>query len=256
MVALIGASVGRATRRVCSGLMALLVLVGCAGAQEQTDEARSVTSDAGLNVLTDAERAAGWALLFDGHSLDGWRFYDRDETPEGWAARDGLLVRVGSGGDIITDREFTDFELTLEWRVGEAGNSGVFYRAAKGEERIYHSAPEMQILDDAGHLDGQSPLTSAGSNYGLHAVPRGVVHAAGAWNRSRVVVEGTHVEHWLNGTRVVEYDFGSPEWEGLVADSKFAAWPAYGRAARGHIGLQDHGDIVWYRNIKIREIGR
>jgi hypothetical protein len=83
-----------------------------------------------------------------------------------------------------------------------------------------------------------------------------VVHAAGAWNRSRVVVEGTHVEHWLNGTRVVEYDFGSPEWEGLVADSKFAAWPAYGRAARGHIGLQDHGDIVWYRNIKIREIGR
>lgn len=165
-----------------------------------------------------------------------------------------MLVRTGSGGDIITDRQFSDFELSLEWRVEEGGNSGVFYRAAEGEEWIYHSAPEMQVLDDAGHVDGGDPLTSAGANYGLHPAARGVVRPAGEWNQARVVVEGNHVEHWLNEVRVVEYELGSEDWEARVADSKFVEWPAYGRAPRGHIGLQDHGDPVWYRNVKIREI--
>lgn len=208
------------------------------------------------NTLTDAERAEGWELLFDGETMAGWRGYNEPTgPPEGWAAADGMLQRTGPGGDIVTERVFTDFELSLEWRLEEGGNSGIFYRAAEGEEWMYHSAPEMQVLDDERHPDGRSPLTSAGSNYGLDPAPRGVVRPVGEWNSVRIVVRGSHVEHWMNGQRIVTYELGSPEWEAKVAASKFAEWPPYGRAASGHIGLQDHGDPVWYRNIKVRELG-
>lgn len=207
-----------------------------------------------MNTLSEAERAAGWTLLFDGSSLDGWRGYERDRAPEGWAAIDGMLTRVSQAGDLITEARYQDFELTFEWRVDAGGNSGVFYRAIEGLPLIYHGAPEYQVLDDANHVDGGSPLTSAGSNYGLTPAPRGLVRPAGEWNSGRIVVEGNRVEHWLNGTKAVEYELHSEAWLAAVAASKFSEWPAYGQATRGHIGLQDHGDPVWYRNIKLREI--
>lgn len=234
------------------------MIAACAAGQsgpEGDGEAQGAAQSVEHNTLTEAERADGWELLFDGESLDGWRGYHSVALPGGWEARDGMLIRTGEGGDLMTEREFGDFELSLEWRVESAGNSGIFYRAAQGEEWIYHSAPEMQVLDDEGHYDGGNPLTSAGANYGLHAAPRGVVRPAGEWNHARIVVRGASVEHWLNGEQVVSYELWSDEWEELVAGSKFVEWPAYGRAERGHIGLQDHGDPVWYRNIKIRELG-
>ena len=206
------------------------------------------------NRLNATERAAGWQLLFDGNSLTGWRGYNSESMPTGWSAENGMLIRTGPGGDIITEQQFADFELSLEWLVGPSGNSGVLFRAVEGQEEVYHGAPEMQILDDAGHADGRSPLTSAGSNYGLHGVPRGIVKSAGEWNTSRIVVVNNQVEHWLNGDKVVEYELGSADWAQRVANSKFAQWPAYGRASRGHIGIQDHGDRVSFRNLKIREI--
>ena len=206
------------------------------------------------NRLNATERAAGWQLLFDGNSLTGWRGYNSESMPTGWSAENGMLIRTGPGGDIITEQQFADFELSLEWLVGPSGNSGVLFRAVEGQEEVYHGAPEMQILDDAGHADGRSPLTSAGSNYGLHGVPRGIVKSAGEWNTSRIVVVNNQVEHWLNGDKVVEYELGSADWARRVANSKFAQWPAYGRASRGHIGIQDHGDRVSFRNLKIREI--
>lgn len=206
------------------------------------------------NRLTAAERAAGWQLLFDGNSLEGWRGYNSEFMPTGWSVENGMLTRTGPGGDIITEQQFGDFELYLEWLVGPGGNSGVLLRAVEGQEKVYHGAPEMQILDDAGHLDGRSPLTSAGSNYGLHGAPRGIVKSAGEWNSSRIVVVNNQVEHWLNGDKVVEYELGSADWLRRVANSKFAQWPEYGRASRGHIGIQDHGDRVSFRNLKVREI--
>ena len=206
------------------------------------------------NRLTAAERAAGWQLLFDGNSLEGWRGYNSEFMPTGWSVENGMLTRTGPGGDIITEQQFGDFELYLEWLVGPGGNSGVLVRAVEGQEEVYHGAPEMQILDDAGHPDGRSPLTSAGSNYGLHGAPRGIVKSAGEWNSSRIVVVNNQVEHWLNGDKVVEYELGSADWLRRVANSKFAQWPAYGRASRGHIGIQDHGDRVSFRNLKVREI--
>jgi hypothetical protein len=230
----------------------------CFGAQPPEDNALAA-DEAGQeqvapNTLTTEEREAGWRLLFDGVSLGGWRGYDSEELPEGWRVEDGTLHRFGGGGDIVTVDAFGDFELSLEWKVGPGGNSGIMYRGALGSRYMYHSAPEFQVLDDAAHPDGRDPLTSAGANYGLHPAPRGVVRGAGEWNHARIVVQDGRVEHWLNGEKIVEYVLGSPEWQELVASSKFAEWPEYGKAAAGHIGLQDHGDPVWYRNIKIRVI--
>ena len=204
------------------------------------------------NTLTDAERAAGWRLLFDGRTLDGWRGYHSVNLPAGWTVADGSLHFADGEGDLITVEAFSNFELALEWKVSEGGNSGVFYLATTGTDVIYENAPEMQVLDDARHPDGANPLTSAGANYGLHPAPRGVVKPAGEWNSARVRVQSGQVEHWLNGQKIVEYELGSPDWQERVASSKFADWPEYGQARSGHIGLQDHGDPVWFRDIKIR----
>jgi hypothetical protein len=213
-------------------------------------------AESGMNVntLTADEQQKGWRLLFDGKTLNGWRGYNRADMPAGWAAQDGALTRVSQAADIITTDQFGDFELELEWRIAPGGNSGIFYRAAEGLDAIYMSAPEMQVLDDDRHPDGRSTLTSAGADYGLYPAPRGFVRPAGEWNHVRIVADGNQIEHWLNGTRVVEYELGGDDWSAKVAASKFRDWPLYGKAARGHIGLQEHGSWVAYRNIRIRPI--
>jgi hypothetical protein len=208
----------------------------------------------GHNTLTEAERAAGWRLLFDGRTTNGWRGYMMDTIPSGWRAVDGSLTRVARARDIITTEKFANFELTLDWKVEPGGNSGVFYRAVEGPEYIYYFAPEMQVLDDAVHRDGRSELTSSGSNYAVNPARRGVVKPAGEWNTSRIVANGNHVEHWLNGVKLFEYEIGSEDWTKRVAASKFNQWPEYAKAKEGHIGLQEHGSRVAFRNIKIRVI--
>jgi 3-keto-disaccharide hydrolase len=204
------------------------------------------------NVLTPTEKAGGWRLLFDGKTTAGWRGYKKDAVPAGWQVVDGALTRVASAGDIMTRDKYRDFELTLEWNIAAGGNSGIFYRASEDDSEIYWSAPEMQVLDDAKHPDGQSRLTAAGADYDIYPSPAGVVKPAGEWNQVRLLVKGNHVEHWLNGVKVVEYELGSPDWEAKVKASKFAPHVHYGRNREGYIGLQDHGDHVAYRDIKIR----
>lgn len=212
-----------------------------------------MAADAAMNTLTPQEKSAGWKLLFDGHSLAGWRGYKAKTAPEGWKAVDGALTRVGKAGDLITTDQYDDFELRLEWKIPKGGNSGVFFHVTEeGGDQAYFTGPEMQVLDNAGHKDGQNPLTSAGSNYALHAPSRDVTRPAGEWNEVRLLVKGPHVEHWLNGVKVVEYELWSPDWEARVKASKFNTMPGYGRAKRGHIALQDHGDLVAFRNIKIK----
>lgn len=206
------------------------------------------------NALSEEERAAGWRLLFDGETLAGWRAYESPTPPEGWRAEDGTLHLFASGGDIMTADEFEDFVLDLDWKISEGGNSGILYRAVTGLPHIYTGAPEMQVLDDAHHPDGQNPLTSAGSVYAIYPAPPGIVRPAGEWNHVRIIVNGNDVEHWLNGELIVQYELGSPAWKRRVADSKFADVPEYGAAREGHIGLQDHGDEVWFRDIKVREL--
>jgi hypothetical protein len=212
------------------------------------------TPHAEAALLTAEEQRAGWRLLFDGETTAGWRGFKSPTLPSGWQVIDGALTRVAQAGDIVSDAEFQDFELTLEWKVAPGGNSGIFFRVseAPGLESVWQTGPEMQVLDDARHQDGQRPETSAGAGYGLYPAPRGVVRPAGEWNQVRLLVQGKHVEHWLNGRQVVEYELGSPDWEDRVRRSKFGEMPRYGREPTGHIALQDHGDWVAYRNIKIR----
>ena len=199
--------------------------------------------------------AAGqWRTLFDGGSLDAWRGYRSDRAPEGWRIVDGTLARVARGGDLVTRERFGDFELALEWSVARGGNSGIIYRATEEAAHTYETGPEMQVLDDAHHPDGRSRLTAAGAVYGLYPAPAGVVRPAGEWNAARIVARGTRIEHWLNGVEIARYEIGSPDWEARVATSKFREWPRYGRAAAGHIALQDHGDRVAYRDIRIRTL--
>ncbi|MEE2636201.1 MAG: ThuA domain-containing protein [Acidobacteriota bacterium] len=206
------------------------------------------------NTLTTEERANGWELLFDGHSLAAWRGYKRNEPPDGWQAVDGTVARVGPGGDLITVEQFADFELLFDWKVEEGGNSGVMFRVAEGDGPPWHTGPEFQILHNAGHRDGEAAITSAGSNYAVHPPVRDVTRPVGDWNRSRLVVQGTHVEHWMNDVMLLEYELEDSEWKERMLASKFADIPRYGRESTGHIAIQDHGDPVAFRNLKIRRL--
>jgi 3-keto-disaccharide hydrolase len=205
------------------------------------------------NTLSAKERAEGWRLLFDGKTTAGWRGFRQKTMPAGWQAVDGALTRAGQAVDIVTLDEFGDFELTLEWNLSPNGNSGIHYRVTEDDEVMWHLAPEYQVIDNA-YKDGLKPAQHAAANYDLHPPSRDATKPIGSWNQTRLVVRGAHVEHWLNGVKVVEYELWSPDWEQRVRASKFKDYPGYGRARRGRIGLQDHGDRVAYRNIKIRDI--
>jgi len=197
--------------------------------------------------------SAGWRTLFDGKSLAAFRGYRSDSIPAGWRIVDGTLTKSGGVGDLVTRDRFADFELSFDWKLGSGGNSGVLYRVTEEYDHPYWSGPEYQLLDDAGHPDGKSRLTAAGSDYGLYPAPAGVVKPADQWNSSLIVVKGNHVQHWMNGQKLLEYDLGSPDWEARVKASKFGAWANYGRATTGYISIQgDHDGVLALRNIKVR----
>lgn len=213
-----------------------------------------VDDPGGPNTLTAAERAAGWRLLYDGRSTDGWRGFRQQSIPAGWQSVDGALTRASGGGDVITVDQFASFELSLEWQIAPGGNSGIMFRVSESADATFQTGPEMQVLDNAGHPDGANPLTSAGACYGLYAPSASVARGAGAWNEVRLIVNGAHVEHWLNGVKIVEYELGSADWQTRLSASPFRDLPRYGREPRGHIALQDHGDRVAYRSIKLRPL--
>jgi cytochrome c len=216
------------------------------------------------NCLTDDEKQAGWRLLFDGRTTEGWRGYKKEKTPPGWKVIDGALVRVsggeggkgaGGGDDIITVGQFDNFELQLEWKiVDRAGNSGIVLRASEDGVTSWHTGPEMQILDNAAY-PGRSVKELAGACYDLYAPVRDVSHSRGEWNAVRVVADGKHIEHWLNGVKLLEYELGSDDWVQRVAKSKFKSMQHFKEPPmKGYICLQDHTARIEYRNIKIRPL--
>jgi len=209
-----------------------------------------------LGASARAPKAGKWQTLFDGSSTDAWRGYKQSAFPtEGWTVEEGALKAVKGGhGDIVTKEKYRDFELELEWRVSPGANSGIFYHATEEFDAIYQSAPEMQILDNDTHPDGKEPKTSAGSLYALIAPSAGALKPVGDWNRVRIVAKGSHVEHWLNGKKVVDFELGSDALNSLIKSSKFASWPGFAKSAEGYIGLQNHGDDVWFRNVRIRRL--
>jgi hypothetical protein len=257
-------------------LIAVLLLAGygiqAKRTQFQTDAKEGTTSCCGqgsLNTLTAAEKAQGWILLFDGKTSKGWRGYNKQVFPAAWDTKNGTIHLSGSGkgeagasngGDIIYDKKFSNFDLKLEWKISEGGNSGIFYLAQEvpGWE-IYRTAPEMQVLDNDRHPDallGKDGNRKAGSLYDLIPAKPQNAKPAGQWNSVEIICYQGTVVHKMNGETVLEYHLWTPEWNELVKNSKFPALnPHWADVAKeGFIGLQDHGNDVWYRNIKIRPL--
>jgi hypothetical protein len=196
-----------------------------------------------------------WRSLLQDHSAPDWRGWKEPGLPAGWHVAGGVLSKDGPVDDLVTTRSFGDFELELEWKIGKGGNSGIFYRGTRDYDHVYWSGPEYQLLDDANAPDGKSRPTAAAAAYALYGAPAGVVLPFDHWNKTRLVVKGTHVEHWLNGRKVVEYELQSADWKKRVAASKFAAYPNYGMAMTGLIGLQgDHPGALAIRRIRVREL--
>jgi len=214
------------------------------------------------NSLTAAERAQGWKLLFNGRDLSGWRAFGGGAAPSTWTVRDGTLLLIKadgkmSGTDLVTAEPYGAFELTLDWKVEKGGNSGVLYlaRNVAGAPQLYETGLEMQVLDDAGHSDGKIPTHRAGSLYDMTVPPAGVSKPAGSWNHARLLVQNGRIRQWLNGTPTADVSYGDDAWRKRVAGSKFAKMAHFGTFDSGVIGLQDHGEPVAFRNIKLRRLG-
>lgn len=238
------------TKRAAMACSLIVMLGGCAG---RAGPATRLEEPPPPNTLSEAERQAGWRLLFDGRTTNGWRGYQSQEMPAEWKVVDGALTREVRAHDIVATEPFEDFELALDWKLGPGGNAGIFYRATEEYEYIFWSGPEYQLLDDEAAPDNRSRLSSAGAAFGIYPAPAGIVKAAGEWNAARIYVKGTHVEHWMNGQKLLEYELFSPAWEERVRASKFRVWPGFGRAKKGYIGIQgDHDGLLAVRNVRIR----
>ncbi len=237
----------------------MLLFIGLSACEKAEPEAE-------FNVLTEEEREEGWQLVFNGSDLEGWRGYNKQAIPTNWSIDDNALhyqpvdTTDEARGDLLIAQEYQDFELEFDWKIGECGNSGVMFHVAEtGYQYPWLTGPEYQVLDNSCHPDAKVGRDRwAGANYALN-IPDSTIYAevekpAGSWNHSRLVVNGPHVEHWLNGKKVVEYELGSDDWKQRVAASKFIDMPDYGQKSSGYIVFQDHGDPVWYRNIKVRPL--
>jgi Domain of Unknown Function (DUF1080) len=236
-------------------LWAVALLLGAAAARGGAADPQAGTSGSADARPATSSASGPWRSLLDDHSAADWRGWKEPGFPAGWHVIGGVLSKEGPVDDLVTKDSFGDFELELEWKVGKGGNSGIFYRGTREYDHVYWSGPEYQLLDDENTEDGKSRLTAAGSAYALYGSPAGVVLPYDHWNKARLVVRGTHVEHWLNGRKVVEYELKSADWKRRVTASKFAAYPNYGLAARGVIGLQgDHPGALAIRAIRIREL--
>ncbi len=256
------------SKRMLVGLFAGTMLYACGGENsssrenDQQDEMASQNIAPPANSLTDEEKDQGWQLLFDGLSTEGWRGYGQEDFPEGWTVEEGWLKALGKGGDIGGDlvygaEEFGEFELYLEWKIADGGNSGVFYHIVDEDKHDapYFTAPEYQVIDQIGFPEKLEAWQSIGGDYGMYTPDfEGVVKSAGEWNSTRIVFTEDKVAYYLNGKQTLAFDPWSEEWEKRKAEGKWKDYPEYGKAKSGYIGLQDHGSETWFRNIKIRKL--
>jgi cytochrome c len=225
---------------------------------------RSPAMEIKHNTLSSKESEEGWELLFDGKTTDGWRNFQSDRIGAAWKVTDGTLMLDNSnkvdgqligGGDLVTEEQYQDYELVLEWKIEQGGNSGIIFNVLEEDyERPYHTGPEVQILDNVRHRDGRIETHRSGDLYDMIASKFVTANGPNEWNKVRIISKDGKVSHWQNGYEVVSYEMHTPEWDQMVAESKFKDMPGFGKSKKGHIALQDHGDRVWFRNIKIRQL--
>ncbi|MCS4308099.1 hypothetical protein M2404_002447 [Rheinheimera pacifica] len=207
------------------------------------------------NQLTAQEQQDGWQLLFDGKDLSQWRNFKQEGLSDKWVVENGTIKLTGKGGgDILTKAQYQDFDLKLDWKIAEGGNSGIFILADEAGSQIYSHAPEIQILDNERHPDNKLANHLSGSLYDMIASPVASHKVAGEWNQVRIRLENNQLTIWQNDVKAVSVELHSKEWQQLVTASKFANWSGFAANSRGHIGLQDHGDVVWFKNLKIKEL--
>lgn len=210
--------------------------------------------------MTTQPKKTEWKVLFDGTSTNGWHTYLKQSISPLWQVEDGALVLTGKGaGDIVTNDEYGDFELELEWKISEGGNSGIMYHVKEDPQfkATYLTGPEMQVLDNDRHPDakqGKNGNRTAGSLYDMLPPTAMATKPAGEWNQVKLIVKNNKAEHWMNGVKIVAYPTSGPAWDQLVENSKFKGWEGFGKYQKGRIALQDHGDKVWYRHIRIKEL--
>ena len=205
-----------------------------------------------------------WVSLFDGKTLNGWRGYNGVSIEGVWVVEEGgVLHLVGRPKksphvNIITEARYDDFDLHFEWKVEEGTNSGVMFHVGEGPKQPYLTGPEYQVLDNFGFRSGKGepvgPKEHTASNYAIEAAASDETKPIGEWNESSIVVQGNHVEYWLNGVKTMEYEMHSEKWNEQIANAKFSKWKDFATLGEGHIGLQDHGHRVWFRNLKIKEL--
>ncbi len=209
------------------------------------------------NQLSDAEKKAGWKLLFDGKTTDGWRPYKNAES-DGWEIVNGELhckeSAVQHRADLITKDQYANFELAFDWKVGKGANSGLIYRANEDHDASYESATEYQLIDDKGYEGKLEDWQKAGADYDMHPPLKLVSKPAGEYNHSVIKAKGKKIEHWLNGVKVAAYEIGTKEWHALKDKSKWKDIKGWGENSTGYICLQDHGGGIWFKNIKIRTL--
>ena len=238
-------------RRTIVPLALLVLLVVSAG---------FVYKEGTANKLTSTEKKQGWKLLFDGKSLDGWRTYQNKKS-DSWSVKNGTLYCKGSASDksdlradLITKDRYDNFELSVDWIISPQGNSGIIYLCDETEKAAYLTGPEYQIIDDKGFPQKLEDWQKTAANYAMDAAPTAVAKQVEQWNNTSIVVNKGHVEHWLNGKKVVETQMWTDEWQKKKTEGKWKDAPNYGTVKKGHIALQDHGSEAWFRNIKIRSL--
>lgn len=248
-------------------LLVIALIVAACQPKKQDEQSSADSVDAEVPAvttaaaqLTDEQKANGWRLLFDGQTTNGWEFF-KDLPNDSWEVSDGTLhCKAFVDGvenkrsDIMTTEEFENFELAFDWKITPQGNSGVMFRVTEENPQPYHSGPEYQVLDDEGYPGDPKANQLSGGSYDMYEVPTAKPNALGEWNQSKLVVNGNHVEHWLNGTKVLEYEIGSDDWKKRKAASKWKDVPTYSMSKKGHIDIQDHNHEVWYKNIMIKTL--
>ena len=211
-------------------------------------------------ILTDAEKADGWQLLFNGRNLDGWRIF-KNKPADSWVAENGFLHCLGhktdkwdKRGDLMTDSTFENFELQIDWKLTSQGNSGILYMVSEEFDLPQLSGPEYQIIDDKDFPEKLEPWQHTGANYAMNPPLVAAANPIGEWNNTRIIVNKGHVEHWLNGKKTADYELWTPEWKKHKAEGKWKDAKGYGLTKKGHIALQDHGSEISLRDVKVREL--